>query len=88
MEVHFIIKRILDMGFSPVSIILNNNYSTVAAPNYNTDGIVDSLRSMMMCENFLKPYSDEHFIVRLLTSAFNNPMLYLYIVLFLLLGGF
>ena len=34
------------------------------------DGVVDSLRSLLRHEHFLKPYSDEHTLIRLLTRAF------------------
>ena len=34
------------------------------------DGIVDSLKTLLCHEHFLKPYSEEHILLRLLTRAF------------------
>ena len=33
-------------------------------------GIIDSIRYMIMHDNFTKPYSDEHALAVLLTKAF------------------
>ena len=33
-------------------------------------GIVDSLKNLIMTENFIKPYSEEHILATLLVRAF------------------
>ena len=35
-----------------------------------TDGVVDSLKSLIYHENYIKPWSNEHFLTVLLTQAF------------------
>jgi hypothetical protein len=37
---------------------------------YTDNGTVDSLKVLIMHENFIKPYSEEHILTRLLTRAF------------------
>ena len=50
--------------------ILVFNKVTQIHDNCYNDGIVDSLRSMIFSENFIKPWCNEHILVKLLTKAF------------------
>ena len=62
-----LVSRLLSIGVSPVSYIFNS--STYNLPTFNTlNGHVDSIRNLLYHENFIKPYSDEHTLVYLLTK--------------------
>lgn len=63
-----IVDRIVSYGMSPTQLLLNNTQYTVTS--VTSDGVADSLRYLIMNENFLKPYSDEHVIASLLVKAF------------------
>ena len=61
-------ERLISSGHSVTQIISDSD-----EPHYNPrseNGIVDSLRTLIYSENFLKPYSEEHLLVKLLTKAF------------------
>ena len=64
-----LISRILSFNLSPVECAFyklkhfNNTFT-------DTDGVVDSLKTLLMNENFIKPYSDEHILTVLLTRSF------------------
>ena len=64
-----IIARVHDMGHSPLHCMFNRDFYNVRFMS-QSDGVVDSLRHLIKHENYLKPYSDEHLLVRLLTRAF------------------
>jgi hypothetical protein len=66
------ISRMLKMGLNPVKCAFNKlNTCYDGAPYvHNTDGIVDSLKCLLQHEHFIKPYSDEYTLVKLLTRAF------------------
>jgi hypothetical protein len=62
-----LISRVVAYDESPVHAIF---HKMKFAPNFKTDGIVDSIKSMMCHSNFIKPYSIEKDLVRLLTRSF------------------
>ena len=63
-----LIHKILSSGSSPVSVAFN------IPCKYNSSqqacGITDSLQKLLYHENFIKPYSDEKYLVYLLTKSF------------------
>ena len=63
------VGRIINMGISPLSAAFNKLTYTCSNSG-SEDGVADSLQYMIMSEQFLKPYSDEHVIVKLLTKCF------------------
>ena len=56
------------MGISPSKLAFAYNKVNTAKDSEN--GIVDSLRYLIHSENYVKPWSVEHLMVRLLTKAF------------------
>ena len=66
------------MGLSPLKVAFAKNklckFDMHDCSNIQ-DGITDSIRYMIMQEHFIKPYSEEHVLVKLLTKAFNVPQL-------------
>ena len=64
-----IIHSIVCFGVSPVSIAFA--HPQVKKYKYSTqDGIIDTLQHLLYHQNFIKPYSDEHYFVHLLTKSF------------------
>ena len=63
-----IVDRILKLGYSPVDVLLSNVCDIHASVIDN--GAVDSLRTVLFNENFIKPWSDEYMLVKLLTRSF------------------
>ena len=62
------IDRIVGFGISPMNILFDqskrrHDYTCV-------DGTADSLRALLYDENFIKPWSDQYILVRLLTRSF------------------
>ena len=62
-----IVSDILCMGISPVSCAFNKHQSI---SSHVSNGHIDTIRALIYNENFIKPYSDEHFLVHLLTKSF------------------
>ena len=62
-----LVNRIVDMGISPTSLIFSCCNSSKAL--YTADGLVDSLRCMLYNDNYIKPWSNEYLIVKLLTKS-------------------
>lgn len=68
-----LIGTIINMGMSPVKVAFQYNKGNTIKGHqtYNDqDGVTDSIKYLIMQEHFLKPYSDEHVLVKLLTKAF------------------
>jgi hypothetical protein len=66
-----LVGRIIDMGISPIQAASNNfSINSSLSEAVNTDGLVDSLRFVLISEHFIKPYSDDHILASLLTKAF------------------
>ena len=61
-----IVSNILSMVLSPVQFAFND-FKFHLPNSINDNGHIDSIRAM---ENFIKPYSDEHTLVYLLTKSF------------------
>ena len=63
-----IVSDVLSMGISPLSYAFNKPPKINI--NIHDNGHIDSIRNLIYHENFLKPYSDEHTLVNLLTKSF------------------
>jgi len=61
-----LVNRIVNFGMSPVACIFNK----YQVPPKSVCGVVDSLKVLLMNEHFIKPYSEEHILVSLLTQSF------------------
>lgn len=63
-----LLHNIVKSGFSPLQCAFQRlSYS---GNSHDTDGHVQSIRCLLQNENFIKPYSAEHYMVHLLTKAF------------------
>ena len=62
-----LLDRVVSMGESPISMALNKPRDIKYVQCSN--GHVDSLRQLLFNDNFIKPYSQEHILVHLLTTA-------------------
>ena len=66
-----LLDRLIKVGLSPVKVAFSPpkqmclKYGTSTA-----NGLVDSLKFLLCHDNFVKPWSEEHFIATLLTKAF------------------
>ena len=58
----------ISCGASPVETALNS--PAKVAPNDTADGFIDSLQYMILHDNYIKPHSNEHQLVRLMLKAF------------------
>jgi hypothetical protein len=68
-----LLGRAIESGESVLKVAFcQDKFSKCYANSYaNIDnGIVDSLKVLIMHENFIKHYSEEHILTRLLTRAF------------------
>ena len=64
-----IVSNILSMGLSPVQCAFND-FKFHLPNSIHDNGHIDSIRVMVFHENFIKPYSEEHTLVYLLTKSF------------------
>ena len=64
-----IVSNILSMGLSPVQCAFND-FKFHLPNRIHDNGHIDSIRAMVFHENFIKPYSEEHTLVYLLTKSF------------------
>ena len=64
-----LIDRIIKMKLSPVKCLFRRVIPNVIDEAHH-DVVVESLRFLILHENFFKPYSSEHIIASLLTEAF------------------
>ena len=60
---------LVSMGESPTKRVFNSQHVPKTSVT-NNDGLVDSIRHLLFTDNFTKPYSHEHLLVHLLTTAF------------------
>ena len=66
-----LLHRIVQLNVSPISCLMSKQWWVDSSLGTNTNnGVSDSLRYLIMQENFIKPYSDEHVLATLLTKAF------------------
>ncbi len=63
------VARLITSGISPSSLLSTFSSHTSQTP-CTADGLVDSLRTMLYSEHFIKPWSNEYLIVKLLTRSF------------------
>ena len=63
-----LLDRVVKAGSSPVALIFNKPVARKMC--HPQDGVVDSLSYLVMQENFIKPYSEEHVLATLLLRAF------------------
>ena len=61
-----LLDRVVKSGYSPFKLLS----SPPAKVTTSHDGLSDSIRYLLLNDNSLKPYSDEHFITSLLLKAF------------------
>ena len=65
-----IVARISSMGLSPLNCVFSTPISHKIHIYTGQDGYIDSLRYLLHHSNFIKPYSEEHVITKLLTRSF------------------
>ena len=63
-----LLDRVFNTGSSPMYLMFCKPANKES--NFISDGVVDSLRYLIMHDTFLKPYSDEHVLATLLTLGF------------------
>ena len=63
-----LLDRVVSMGESPTKRAFNSQHIPETSVS-NNDGLVDSIRHLLFTDNFTKPYSHEHLLVHLLTTA-------------------
>ena len=63
-----LLYRVVSMGESPSKRAFNLNQH-VPQSSATNDGLVDSIRHLLFTDNFNRPYSHEHLLVHLLTTA-------------------
>ena len=64
-----LVARIVESGYSPVNL----TFHKPPPPLHDVledDGVVDSIRHLIYNENYIKPWCNEHLLVKLLTRAF------------------
>ena len=63
-----LVDRLVSFGFSPTRCAFSKIRNV---RNCDSDsGMIDSIRGLLMHENFIKPYSEEHVLATLLTRSF------------------
>ena len=62
------VDKLLKMGISPIQTVFNAPSKVPYANKEN--GVIDSLKYLIMHEHFIKPYSEEHVLTTLLTKSF------------------
>ncbi|KAK2178240.1 hypothetical protein NP493_552g01050 [Ridgeia piscesae] len=63
-----LLDRVVSMGESSTKRAFNSQHVPKTSVT-NNDGLVDSIRHLFFTDNFTKPYSHEHLLVHLLTTA-------------------
>ena len=64
-----IVDRIVRLGFSPVKCLFTKP-SYVTSNTVQPNGLVDSLKTLLFNDNYIKPWSSEYNLVKLLTKSF------------------
>ncbi|KAK2180202.1 hypothetical protein NP493_453g00018 [Ridgeia piscesae] len=64
-----LLDMVVSMGESPTKRAFNSQHIYETSVT-NNDGLVDSIRHLLFTDNFIKPYSHEHLLVHLLTTAY------------------
>ena len=63
-----LLDRVVSTDESPSKRAFNSQYVPESSVT-NNDGLVDSIRHLLFTDNFTNPYSHEHLLVHLLTTA-------------------
>ena len=63
-----LVDKLVKLGLSPLQTVFNR--PSKVPYNQTETGLVDSLKYLVMHENFIKPYSDEYILTKLLTKSF------------------
>ncbi len=63
-----LVNRIIDMGISPTSLLLSSHKKS--SHEKTSNGLIDSLSAMLYNDNYVKPWSNEYLLVKLLTKSF------------------
>ena len=63
-----LLDRVVSRGESPRKRAFNCQHVSETSGT-NNDGLVDSIRHLLFTDNFTKPYSHEHRLVHMLTTA-------------------
>ena len=63
-----LVSRLIANGVSPTSILCGTGGVRACEPP--ADGVVDSLSSILFHENYIKPWSNEYLLAKLLTRSF------------------
>ena len=64
-----LLERVVRSGQSPINLLINKPVNFNNVHSNVLDGHIDSLKMLLCHENFVKPYSDEHLLVHLLTTS-------------------
>jgi len=64
-----LLHRLLTHGFSPMNLLLTKNYR-IDPHSFPADGFIDSLRFLLLSENYVKPWSSEFITSCLFTNVF------------------
>ena len=62
-----LLDRVVSLGESPNKRAFDSQHIPETSVT-NNDGLVDSIRHILLTDNFTKPYSHEHLLVHLLTT--------------------
>ena len=65
-----LVQRLISFGISPTEVLFNNSFKFIDSNCTQNNGIADSLRYLVMHEQFIKPYSNEYVLASLLVKAF------------------
>jgi len=65
-----LVERVVRLGLSPTRCALGPPSARRVGGESSASGITDSVRTMIMHSNFIKPYSEEHVLATLLIRAF------------------
>ena len=65
-----LLNKIVNNSLSPLDIGIPLSRSHCGTVKEGSNGIIDSMRQLIMHEHFIKPWSQEHILLKLLTKAF------------------
>ena len=65
-----LISRLVENDYCPLKVLLNQPHEKHVSSDDIENGLVDSLNYLLHHDNYCKPWSDEHLLVRLITSPF------------------
>ena len=64
-----ILQRIVNMNISPITAMFGT-HSQSKSHNLPEDGLADTLNNLLLHDNYIKPWSQEYSMVKLLTRSF------------------